>query len=90
VCLSYVAENQFYMVYIRVFRMLLLRIGTVEPRFTNAPVHEQIFRAKNVSDDEQCLGLRTPKLATAVGDKLRGSAWECQLLVNFGSVHIPD
>jgi hypothetical protein len=61
---------------------------TVEPRFMNAPVHEQIFRAK-VSDDERCLGLRTRKLATAVGDKLRVSAQECQLLVNFGSVHIP-
>jgi hypothetical protein len=68
---------------------------TVEPRFTNAPVHEQFgsrtnFQSKNVSDDERCLGLRTPKLATAIGDKLRGSARECQLLVDFGSVHIPD
>jgi hypothetical protein len=26
--------------------------STVEPQFTNASVHEQIFRAKNVSDDE--------------------------------------
>jgi hypothetical protein len=40
-------------------------LNTVEPRFTNAPVHEQIFRAKNVSDDERCLGLRTCKLAIA-------------------------
>jgi hypothetical protein len=44
--------------------------NTVEPRFTNAPVHEQfgheqILRAKDVSDDERCLGLRTRKLATA-------------------------
>jgi hypothetical protein len=42
---------------------------TVEPRFTNAlftnnSVNEQIFRAKTVSDDERCLGLRTRKLAT--------------------------
>jgi hypothetical protein len=67
---------------------------TVEPRFTNAPVHEQFgsrtnFPSKKVSDDKQCLGLRTRKLATAVGDKLRVSARECQLPVNFGSVHIP-
>jgi hypothetical protein len=55
----------------------------------NAPVHEQIFRAKNISDDERCLGLQTRKLAKAGGDKLRVSARECQLLVNFGSVHIP-
>jgi hypothetical protein len=33
-------------------------LNTVEPRFTNAPVHEQIFLAKNVSDYERCLGLR--------------------------------
>jgi hypothetical protein len=39
--------------------------STVEPQFTNAPVHEQIFRAKNFSDDERCLGLRTRKLAKA-------------------------
>jgi hypothetical protein len=44
--------------------------STVEPRFTNAPVHEQFcsrtnFPIKNVSDDEQRLGLRTRKLATA-------------------------
>jgi len=64
-------------------------IGSRTPLFTNNSVHEQIFRAKNVSDDERCLGLRTRKPATAVGDKLRVSARECQLLVNFGSVHIP-
>jgi hypothetical protein len=45
-------------------------VGTVEPRITNAPVHEQFgsrtnFPKKNVSDDERCLGLRTRKLATA-------------------------
>jgi hypothetical protein len=43
---------------------------TVEPRFTNAPVHEQLgsrtnFPSKNVSDNVRCLGLRTRKLATA-------------------------
>jgi hypothetical protein len=68
--------------------------GTLEPRFTNAPVHEQLgsrtsFPSKKVSDDERCLGLRTRKLATAVGYKLRVSARECQLLVNLGSGHIP-
>jgi hypothetical protein len=58
----------------------------VGPRFTNAPVDEQIFRAKNVSDDERLLGLRTRKLATAASWKYqRGS----QLMVNFGSVNIP-
>jgi hypothetical protein len=61
---------------------------------SRTPVHEQFgsrtnFPSKIVSDDERCLGLRTRKLATAVGDKLRVSARECQLLVNFGSVHIP-
>jgi hypothetical protein len=68
--------------------------SSVEPRFTNAPVHEQFgsrtnFPSKKVSDDERCLGIRTRNLATAVGDKLRVSARECQLRVTFGSVHIP-
>jgi hypothetical protein len=49
--------------------MIIITI-TVEPRFTNAPVHEQIgsrtnFPSKKVSDDERSLGLRTRKLATA-------------------------
>jgi hypothetical protein len=61
-------------------------VHTVEPRFTNAPVHEQIFRAKNVSDGERCLGLLTRKLATAASREYRRGS---QLLVNFGSVHIP-
>jgi hypothetical protein len=56
------------------------------PRFTNAPVHEQIFRTKNVSDDERFLGLRTRKLATAANWEYRRGS---QLLVNFGSVDIP-
>jgi hypothetical protein len=64
-------------------------LGSRTPLFMNSSVHEQIFQAKNVSDDERCLGLRTRKLATAVGDKLRVSARECHLLVNFVSVHIP-
>jgi hypothetical protein len=64
-------------------------LGSRTPLFTNNSVHEQIFRAKNVSDDERCLGLRTRNPATPVGDKLRVSARECQLLVNFGSVDIP-
>jgi hypothetical protein len=56
----------------------------VGPRFTNAPVHEKFgsqtnFESKKVSVDERFLGLRTRKLATAAS----------QLLVNFGSVHIP-
>jgi hypothetical protein len=47
--------------------------STVEPRFTNAPVHEQFgsrtnFPIKNVSDGVQCFGLRTRKLATVVLD----------------------
>jgi hypothetical protein len=59
---------------------------TVGPRFTNSSVHEQIFRAKNFSDDERFLGLRTRKLATAASwEYQRGS----QLLVDIGSVHIP-
>jgi hypothetical protein len=52
-------------------------------KYSGTSVHEQIFRARNVSDDERCLGLRTRKLATAVGDKLRVSAREYQLLVNL-------
>jgi hypothetical protein len=32
---------------------------TVGPRVTNAPGYEQIFRAKNSSGYERCLGLRT-------------------------------
>jgi hypothetical protein len=64
-------------------------LGSRTHLLMNNSVHEQIFRARDVSDDERCLGLRTRKLATAVGDKLRVSARECQLLVNFGSVHIP-
>jgi hypothetical protein len=40
-------------------------LGSRTPLFTNNSVHEQIFRAKNVSDDERCLGLPTRKLATA-------------------------
>jgi hypothetical protein len=46
-----------------------------------------VFFGKNLSDDERFLGLRTRKLATS--GKLRASARECQLLVNFGSGHIP-
>jgi hypothetical protein len=38
--------------------------GSRTPLFTNTSVHKQIFRAKKVSDDERCLGLRTRKLAT--------------------------
>jgi hypothetical protein len=71
---------QFIIIFFHIF------LNTVGPRFTNAPVHELIFRAKNVSDDERFLGLRTRKLATAASREYqRGS----QLLVNFGSVHIP-
>jgi hypothetical protein len=40
-------------------------LGSRTPLFTNNSVHEQIFRAKNVSDDERFLGLRTRKLAIA-------------------------
>jgi hypothetical protein len=62
----------------RLFLMLNYteKTPTLEPRFTNK------------FSEQKSLGLRTRKLATAVGDKLRVSARECQLLVNFGSVHI--
>jgi hypothetical protein len=40
-------------------------LGSRTPLFTNNSVHKQIFRAKNVSDDERFLGLQTRKLATA-------------------------
>jgi hypothetical protein len=65
--------------------------------YSGASVHERpcsrtiwftnkFFSGKNVSDDERFLGLRTRKLATAASwEYQRGS----QLLVNFGSVHIP-
>jgi hypothetical protein len=50
-------------------------------RFTN-----KYSEQKNASDDERFLGLRTRKLASAASwEYQRGS----QLLVNFGSVHIP-
>jgi hypothetical protein len=53
-------QNAIYFIMLPFFGSCIIRIlHTVEPRFTNAPVHEQIFRAKNVSDDERCLGLRT-------------------------------
>jgi hypothetical protein len=40
-------------------------LGSRTPLFTHNSVHEQIFRATNVSDDDRFLGLRTHKLATA-------------------------
>jgi hypothetical protein len=56
------------------------KIYTMEPRFTNAPVHEQIFRGK------KRLGWQTVSRITntQVGNrgKLRVSARERQLLVN--------
>jgi hypothetical protein len=57
--------------------------NTVEPRFTNAPIHEQIFRAKNVSDNERCLGLRTSKLATASSWEYRRGSISCWLTLSL-------
>jgi hypothetical protein len=65
---------------------LTYKIYTVEPRFTNAPVHEQIFRTKNVSDDERCLGLRTHKLATVASWEYRRGSVSCWL-TNLVSVY---
>jgi hypothetical protein len=83
----------------RLFIPLYVRMEKLAFHYTGTSVHERPcsrtirftnkFSDQNVSDDERCLGLRTRKVATAVGDKLRVSARECQLLVNFGSVHIP-
>jgi hypothetical protein len=42
----------------------------------NAPVHEQIFRAKNISDDERCLGLRTRKMATVAS----WQQWQAEII----------
>jgi hypothetical protein len=56
--------------------------------YSGTSVHEQIFWTKNASGDEWCLEKRTRKPATTVGDKLRVSAGEHQLLCNFRSVHI--
>jgi hypothetical protein len=63
----------------------LVITGTItgEARFTNK------FSEQKQSQMTNGVRLRTRKLATAVGDKLRGSVRECQLLVNFGSVQIP-
>jgi hypothetical protein len=58
-------------------------------KYSGASVHEKIFRAKNVSDDERFLGLRTRKLATAAESISAGvSCWltlaQCTSLLDFG------
>jgi hypothetical protein len=55
---------------------------TVDPRFTNAPDHEQFGSrtnspSKNVSDDERCLGLRTRKPATMASWEYRRGSVSC-------------
>jgi hypothetical protein len=66
--------------------------STVEPRFTNAPVHEQ-FGSRTNFPSKKRLGWRTVARVTNTqagnSGKMRVSVRECQLLVNFGSVHIP-
>jgi hypothetical protein len=74
----------------------LWKATAVEPRFTNAHVHEQFgsrtnFPSKNVSDDElsrmtNCLGLRTRKLATAASWEYRRGSVSCWL-TNLVSVY---
>jgi hypothetical protein len=64
---------------------------TVEPRFTNDPVHERFgsrtnFPNKNLSDDERCLGLRTRKLATEASWEYRRGSVSCWL-TNLVSVY---
>jgi hypothetical protein len=58
---------------------------TVEPRFMNAPVHEQ-FGSRTNFPSKKCLGWWTVSwiMNTQAGNsnKLRVSARECQLLVN--------
>jgi hypothetical protein len=52
------------------------KVCTVKPRFTNAPVHEQFGSRTNFPS-------KTSRLTNGVSD------YERQLLINFGSVHIP-
>jgi hypothetical protein len=40
--------------------------------YSGASVHELIFRAKNVSDDERFLGLRTRKLRVSARESVAG------------------
>jgi hypothetical protein len=54
-------------------------LGSRMPLFTNNSVQEQFFRAKNVSDDERCLGLGTRKLATAASWEYRRRSVSCWL-----------
>jgi hypothetical protein len=68
-----------------------LSTSTVEPRYTNAPVHEQFgsrtnFPTKKVSDDERCLGLWTRKLATEASWEYRCGSVSCWL-TNLVSVY---
>jgi hypothetical protein len=61
-------------------------LGSRTPLFTNNSVHEQTFRAKKVSHDERCLGLRTRKLATEASWEYRCGSVSCWL-TNLVSVH---
>jgi hypothetical protein len=54
-------------------------LGSRTPLFTNNSVHEQIFQAKKVSDDERCLRLRTRKLATAASWEYQRGSVSCWL-----------
>jgi hypothetical protein len=62
------------------------KLGSRTPLFTNNSVHEQIFQAKIVSDDERCLGLWTRKLATAASWEYRRGSVSCRL-TKFVSVY---
>jgi hypothetical protein len=79
------------MPYTYIARALFDNPHTAEPRFTNAPVHEQFgsrtnFPSKNVSDDERCLRLRTRKLAPAASLEYRRGSVSCWL-TNLVSVY---
>jgi hypothetical protein len=64
-----------------------IRTYTVEPRFTNNSVHEQIFGAKTISDNERCLGLGTRKLGTTKSwDYRRGIVSCCLTLAQYTSL----
>jgi hypothetical protein len=67
-------------------------IYTVEPRFTNTPVHEQLGSRKKFYEQKRLAWRKVSRITnTQAGNSgnLRVSARECQLLVNFGSVQSP-
>jgi hypothetical protein len=65
--------------------------STVEPRFTNAPVHEQFGSRTNFPSKKSRMtnGVSDYEHASWQQRQARVSARECLLLVIFGSVHIP-